>query len=175
MLEKTPADAGIEQRRPSWKGKDTAAHWRLSQQYCHAIIGSKLVSEVRQKDIIEVLGPIWQQKPKTAREIRSNISTVMQWAIAREYCTINPATPSTTRELGKQPPAVHHASLPSNQAGDALALIRDADEWWAVRYSLIFIALTCVRSSEARGATWEEINLEKLIWTIPGSRDEKWP
>ena len=163
-------DIVIEQRRPSWKGKDTAAHWRLSQQYCHAIIGSKLVSEVRQKDIIEVLGPIWQQKPKTAREIRSNLSTVMQWAIAREYCTINPATPSTTRELGKQPPAVHHASLPSNDTGSGLALIRDADTWWAARYCLIFAVFTGVRSGEARMATWAEIDWDKLIWVIPGAR-----
>ena len=163
-------DIVIEQRRPSWKGNYTENAWRLSQQYCHAIIGSKPVSEVRQKDVIDILAPIWQKKPKMAREVRSNLSTVMQWAIAREYCTRNPATPSTTRELGRQKPAVHHLSLAPNLVGHALALIRDADTWWATRCCLIFVAFTGTRSGEARMATWAEIDWENLILVIPGAR-----
>ena len=163
-------DIVIEQRRPSWKAKDTEGHWRLSKQYCHAIIGSKPVSEVKQEDVIDVLGPIWQKKPKTAREIRSNLSTVMQWAINREYRASNPAAPGIVQELGKQPSSGHHSSLPFNAVGSALALIRDADTWWAVRYCLIFAAFTGVRSGEARMATWDEIDWENLTWNISPER-----
>lgn len=31
-------------------------------------------------------------------------------------------------------------------------------------------ALTGPRSEEVRGATWDEINLDTAIWTIPGIR-----
>ena len=162
-------DMVIEQRRPSWKGNHTESAWRLSQKYCKPI-GSKSVAEVRQKDVIDVLAPIWQKKPKLAREVRSNLGTVMAWAIAREYRAINPAIPSTTKELGKQPLGSHHSSLPPAQLGSALALIRDADTWWAVKYCLIFVAFTGVRSGEARESTWNEINLDDATWTIPGAR-----
>ena len=120
--------------------------------------------------MIDVLAPIWQKKPKMAREVRSNLSTVMTWAINREYRASNPATPAAVKELGKQPPGRHHRSLAQNQLGSALAKIRDADAWWAVRYCLIFTVFTGVRSGEARRATWDEINWEDLTWTIPGAR-----
>ena len=160
----------IERRRPSWKGAHTENAWRLSQKYCKPIIGSKLVSEVRQQDVIDILVPIWQKKPKTAREVRSNLGTVMTWAINREYRTNNPAAPGVSQELGKQPPPSHHASLQPDQLGSALALIRDAEKWWAVKYCLIFTVFTGVRIGEARMATWNEIDWENLTWNIPAAR-----
>ena len=162
-------DIVIEQRRPSWKGKKTEAIWNLAKRYCKPI-SSKPVSEVKKQDIIDVLAPIWQEKPRMARAVRSNLSTIMIWAINREYRASNPATPATVKELGKQPPGSHHQSLPEDQLGSALAKIRDADAWWAEKYCLIFLAFTGVRSCEAREATWEQINLDSATWTIPGSR-----
>ena len=32
------------------------------------------------------------------------------------------------------------------------------------------MAFTCVRGNEARGATWDEVDLDKAEWTIPASR-----
>ena len=159
----------IEQRRPSWKGKHTKTKWDLTKRYCKPI-SSTPVSEVKQKDVIDVLAPIWQKKPQMAREVRSNLSTVMIWAINREYRASNPATPVAVQELGKQPPGSHHPALPQDQLGSALAKIRDADARWADTYCLIFLAFTGVRSGEAREATWEEINLDSATWTIPGSK-----
>jgi integrase len=36
--------------------------------------------------------------------------------------------------------------------------------------ALEFTILTCVRTSEALGATWAEIDFEKKLWTIPAAR-----
>src|SRR5262249_5236594 len=36
--------------------------------------------------------------------------------------------------------------------------------------ALEFAILTAARSGEVRGATWDEIDLDHAIWTIPGSR-----
>ena len=36
--------------------------------------------------------------------------------------------------------------------------------------ALEFVILTAARTSEALGATWEETDLEKGIWTVPASR-----
>ena len=159
----------IAQRRPSWKGKESEKYWRLVKRYCKPI-GSKPVSDIRQKDVIDVLAPIWQEKPILARKVRSNLSTVMTWAINREYCTQNPAAPAVVQELGKQPPSSSHPSLEPDRLGSALALIRDANAHWAERYCLIFTAFTGVRNGEARGAAWAEINLDDATWTIPGER-----
>ena len=162
-------DIVIEQRRPSWKGEQTEAIWDLAKRYCKPI-SSKPVSEVKQKDVIDILAPIWQKKPNMARQVRSNLSIVMIWAINREYRASNPATRAAVQELGKQPPGSHHPSLAEDQLGSALAKIRDAGARWAETYCLIFLAFTGVRSGEARKATWEQINLDSATWTIPGSK-----
>ena len=141
----------------------------MAKRYCKPI-SSKPVSEVKQQDVVDVLAPIWQKKPNTARRVRSNLSNIMVWAINREYRASNPATPAAVKELGKQPPGSHYPSLPEDQLGSALAKIRDTDaRWWAEKYCLIFLAFTGVRSGEAREATWEQINLDSATWTIPGS------
>ena len=83
---------------------------------------------------------------------------------------MNPAGSENTRSLGKPKGTIHLPSLDHRDVGGALAAIRDADVWWAVKACLIFLVLTCVRSREAREATWEEIDFETATWTIPATR-----
>jgi integrase len=49
---------------------------------------------------------------------------------------------------------------------------RDGGRWGIGqgRLALRFVILTAGRSGEVRGATWEEIDTEKALWTIPASR-----
>ena len=61
-------------------------------------------------------------------------------------------------------------SLPYPILGAALAQVRDSDTWWAVKDCLLFLAFTCVRSGEAREATWDEIDLDNATWSIPAAR-----
>ena len=65
----------------------------------------------------------------------------------------------------------HYRALPHREVAAALGAIR------RVRYihpsavlCVEMIALTAVRAGEARGARWDEIDLEAARWTIPASR-----
>ena len=165
----------IAARAPSWKGKKTDYSWHLMLDYCKEI-RSTPVSEVTEDEVIKILSPMWQHKPKTARELRTSLSAIMHQAIRKGHRVVAnpvPGKKELTRTLGKQPLPVHHKSLNYRQLGAALAQVRDADTWWGAKYCLIFIALTCVRSGEAREATWEEIDWSHSTWTIPASRMKK--
>ena len=94
----------------------------------------------------------------------------MEWSILSGYRTTNPASPAVARSLGKQPPSSHHRSLKPAELGSALAVVRDADAWWATKMCLIFLAFTGVRGGEATQAHWDEIDLETATWTIPALR-----
>ena len=159
----------ITTRAPSWKGMDTERAWRLSLKYCERI-ASLPVSEVTVTHVLGLLAPLWHKKSKTAREIRSNLSTVMEWAILSGHRTTNPASPAVARTLGKQPLGSHHRSLEPDELGSALAVVRDADAWWATKMCLILLVLTGVRGGEATGAHWDEINLDTATWKIPATR-----
>ena len=163
-------DRVIEDRKASWRGEQTLDNWLRMQRLCKPI-GSKLVSELKPEDVLDLITPLWHTEPDNARTVRSKLSIVMEWSITKGYRRdSNPARPSVTKSLGKQAPVTHHQSLDPAEIGRALAAIRDADVWWATKYCLIFIAFTGVRSGEARRATWAEIDLDTDTWTIPPSR-----
>ena len=67
--------------------------------------------------------------------------------------------------------ARHYRALPHREVAAALGAIR------RVKYihpsaglCVEMIALTAVRAGEARGAQWDEIDMEAARWTIPASR-----
>ena len=165
-------DQNVALRSPGWHGNTRKDTWARHQKYCKPI-GSKPVSDITSADVLNLLTPLWHTKNQTARQLRSVLSTIMEWAITNGHCHHNPARSSITKTLGKGTPVVHQPSLEHADVGRNLTLIRDANTWWARKDCLLFIAFTCVRNREARGATWDEIDLDKNIWTIPATRMQK--
>ena len=64
----------------------------------------------------------------------------------------------------------HHAALPYSEVGMALDAIANSGARDTVKACLRFIILTGVRSGEARGAKWSEMDLEAAEWRIPAER-----
>lgn len=63
---------------------------------------------------------------------------------------------------------VHHPAL---QVGEAPEWYRELQRRDGMASSALeFLALTAARSGEVRGATWDEIDLECRLWTIPAAR-----
>ena len=164
-------DILITRRSRTYEGASTVGNWRRAQRFCKPI-ASKLVSEVTPTEVIDMLEPIWTSTNYTARDVRTKLSDVMKQAIVEGYRTTDPAAPHITRSLGRRKRTVSHATMEADNLGAALAKVRDTDDddWWAAKACLIFLALTCVRSGEARLATWDEIDWETATWMIPGSR-----
>ena len=45
-----------------------------------------------------------------------------------------------------------------------------ADTWLGNRLAFRFLVLTAARIGEVRGATWEEIDVDDALWTVPAAR-----
>ena len=162
-------DEVIELWSKTWEGDNTKSEWLRAKKICRQI-GSLPVSQVSTPDVLQIITPLWHTKGDTARTVRSKLHSIFNYAIHKGLAEKNPAPPTITQSLGKQAPKKHHKTITYKSLGDALASVRDSDYWWAERSCIIWIALTGVRSREAREAKWEEINLEELIWTIPADR-----
>ena len=48
--------------------------------------------------------------------------------------------------------------------------MRGAKTWEGIRLAFEFLVLTATRSAEVRLATWREIDLVSMVWTIPEER-----
>ena len=60
--------------------------------------------------------------------------------------------------------------MPYADVPAALAAVEASGAGPAVKAAIRFTALTAVRSGEARGATWGEVDLEAREWRVPASR-----
>ena len=162
----------LEQNRGAWRNPKHAKDWPTSLRlYAFPRIGKKLVSEVTSADVLEILTPIWHDKPETARRVRQRISAVMKWAVAMQHRADNPAGDALGQALGRQQAVVRHmAALPHGDVASAVAAIRASRAWIGTKLAFEFLVLTAARSGEVRLATWDEIDLVAKVWTIPGER-----
>lgn len=119
--------------------------------------------------IRNVLAEIWLAKPETARRVRQRIGTVLDWAYASGYRETEAPMRAITKGLPRQPKKEgHFAAMPYAKVPTFLPRLRERESF--SRLALEFAIFTASRSGEVRGATWEEIDLEAKLWTIPKDR-----
>lgn len=174
-LFRTAARLYIEAQEPSWKTAKHALQWRSTlARYAHPVLGEVAVDSIRTEDVLKVLEPIWLKKPETAGRVRMRVQAVLDWAGARGLRSgDNPAR--WEGHLDKilprrsQVAAVkHHPALPFAELPQFMGDLGRIDA--TVARALQWVILTGVRTSEALGARWGEIDLTHGIWTIPAQR-----
>lgn len=155
---------------PGWRNHKHAAQWLSTlERYAYPSIGEKPVNEVEGPEIRDLLADIWLAKPETARRVRQRIGTVLDWAHAKGYRETEAPMRSISKGLPRQPKKDNHFAA---MAYPALpAFVRQLSETDTMgRLALRFTILTAARSGEVRGATWEEIDQEQGLWTVPAER-----
>jgi integrase len=132
------------------------------------------VADITTDDVYAVLEPIWTAKPETAGRLRARIEKVLDRATARRLRTgDNPARLKGNLDhllpsQSKVKRVKSHAALPYGETATFMADLRGR-EGVAAR-ALEFAILTAARTSEAIGARWSEIDLDRAVWTIPAER-----
>jgi integrase len=171
------AEAVIEKNRAGWKisleGRcSTLNQWRRDVEVTCKPIARKFLDEISIADIKGVLQPYWDRgQLDSASSLRKRIEAVLDYATAHGWRVgDNPASWNIFKHLwpGEKVQDVHHAALPWRDAPAFFQHLRQSDATSA--RLLEFIMLTAVRSNEARGATWAEIDLDARVWTIPAAR-----
>ncbi len=166
------AAAVIDLHRPGWRNAKHAAQWEATlSQYVFPRLGAQGVHTITTADILAVLAPIWHEKAETARRVRQRIGAVMKWAVAHGFRTDNPAGDMLSQALGRQADVTQHMrALPHREVATAIHTVQDSQAGMSTKLACEFLILTAARSGEVRLATWEEMNLEDKVWTVPAER-----
>ncbi|MBI1684930.1 tyrosine-type recombinase/integrase [Caulobacter hibisci] len=167
------ADAYVEAMSPSWRNAKHAAQWKMTLTKYAAAIRERPVNEVTTQDVLDVLQPLWTRTPETAERLRGRIENVLDAAKARGLRSgENPARwrGHLNQLLPKRQRLTrgHHAALPYDAVPEFMANLGTRGA--VAARALEFLILTGARSGELLGASWDEINLEKEIWTVPADR-----
>ena len=172
---KAAAEAYIETHEPAWKNTKHASQWRNTLRAdAYPIAGNLLVSEIDTEIVMQILRPIWALKPETAGRLRGRIERILDWATVSGFRQgQNPAQwrghlenllPAKSRIHSVK----HHPAMPYQEVGDFILQLREMDG--VAAQALEFTIFTAARSSEVRGALWNEFDFERGLWTIPSSR-----
>jgi integrase len=166
----------IEERRPSWKNAKHAAQWESTlKTYAYPVIGEVPVDRVDKTLVLQIVKPIWNEKTETAKRVKDRIKLVLGWAKAHGLREgENPAEWRDNLEHALASPAKvarkrHQPALPVQAIGHFMKRLRTEQKDLAAK-ALEFAILTAARDGEVRGATWDEIDLEHKVWTIPAER-----
>ena len=169
------ARAMIKSHEAGWRNAKHRSQWRNTlATYAYPVFGHLPVDSIDTGLVMQVIEPLWTTKTETASRLRGRIEAVLDWAAAREYRSgENPAR--WRGHLDKLLPkrdrvqrVKHHAALPYDEVAAFLQTLRSRDA--VAARGLEFLIVTAARPGEVYGATWNEINLDKAVWTVPGER-----
>ncbi|WP_146590134.1 tyrosine-type recombinase/integrase [Puniceibacterium confluentis] len=160
-----------EIHRPGWRNAKHAAQFISTlETYTFPRLGNQKVTDITAADVLAVLTPIWLDKPETARRVRQRIGTVMKWTVAKGWRQDNPAE-AISQALPKQTGVKEHRkALPYAEVNGCIAAMKASNAGITTKLALEFVILTACRSGEVRLAEWSEVDLDKAVWTIPGTR-----
>ena len=157
-----------------FRTEQTRRRWHFCLNNHASALHNHQLGKVTTRDVYETLITIWGEKTETASRTRLYIEAVMAWAIAMQLRDgPNPATWRgnldqllTPKERVK--PSKNHPALPWQEIPELMKKLRGMDT--PASYLTEFIILTASRSGEARGALWQEIDLEENVWSISAER-----
>ena len=169
----TYADQYIAAQRPSWRNEKHAQQWEMTITKYAASLRRMPLDEISTADILTVLKPRWSKTPETAKRLQSRIEAILDAAKANGLRTgDNPARwrghldqllPKRTK-LSRG----HHAALPFAELPLFMAELAARDALAARAFE--FLILTAARTGDVIGATWNEIDIDNAIWSIPAER-----
>ena len=140
----------------SWKNPKHRQQWRHTlRDYVLPAVGKLPVAAIGTSEVMQIVEPIWHQKPETASRVRGRIESILDYATARHWRDgANPARwkghlANLLPARSKVRAVEHHAAIPWREIGAFTAKLREQSSISAE--CLEFAVLTAARSAEARG------------------------
>src|SRR5262249_10905885 len=164
----------IASHESAWRGGKHKAEWISTlERFVFPQIGSMPVQSIDVELVLGVLRPNWELKTQTMSNGRGRIEMVLDFCAARGLRTgDNPASWRTLKHLlparAKVQRKEHHPAMDYAEVGAFVAELRKLDGVDA--RCLEFTILTAVRTAEAIGMRFSEINDSGDTWTIPPAR-----
>ncbi|MEX0642124.1 MAG: integrase arm-type DNA-binding domain-containing protein [Pirellulales bacterium] len=166
-------------KKKSREFKSLKQTYKLTQQletYAYPHIGRFMVADIDRAHIVKMLqaDDLWTAKHETAGRVRLHVERVLDLAGVKGLRTgDNPARWKGNLDLSL--PAAHkvanrknHNALPVGDMPDFWRKLLLEDKLGA--RVLQFTILTAARPGEARGALWDEIDMDRKLWIIPAVR-----
>lgn len=157
-------------KSPTWVIEHSEKIIRRFELYIFPWLGARPVRDITAPDLLQCLRRVEDRGAvETAHRVHQICSQVFRYAIATGRAERDPAADLRGALI---PVKGDHRAAVTDPAG-ASALMRSIDAYpggFTTRAAMIYAALTFVRPGELRRAEWEEIDMERAEWRIPGPK-----
>lgn len=166
------AEDFIAGQEAGWKNPKHHQQWvNTLATYVYPVIGDMPVHLVTPEHVLQILEPIWSTKTETASRVRMRIEAVLDAAKVKGLRQgENPAIwrgnlQAVLPHKSKVQKVRHHPAMPWKAVPVFWRSLAEQSGMGAC--ALRFVILTAARSGEVRLATWDEIDMDAGIWTVP--------
>lgn len=160
----------FENKRPTLSnGKHVNQNWNTIATYILPHLGDRPVTDIKRRDIVETLKPIWHAKNVTAARTLGRVKEIFELARLEHDLDIpNPAVFCTRTAFGYiSTRTKHFVSLPHARMPEFWTWLQDVDCHENIRISTQLLVLTAKRTHETRFANWSFFNADRTVWTTP--------
>ena len=163
------AEEFIRKREKEGIASATAAKARWFGSLLDPTIGTLALDDI---DPQLLLSPLKRLEARglheTAKKTLSFASRVFRYGVATRRASTNPAALLTGALITHKPR--HYAAILNEERLTDLLRAMDNYDSPITRLALKILANVFLRPGELRLATWEEVNFDKAVWTIPAAR-----
>ncbi len=169
----TIADMLLESKAKELRSERSFDQWEASLTEGVAALRGRPVDEIDTEAVLEVLKPLWIERPNAGDRLRGRIEAVLDAAKAKGHRSgENPARwrGHLSHLLPRRQKLArgHHAAMNYHDVPAFMDRLRQ-DRSIGAR-ALEFCILTAARTGEVLGARWEELDLSSRVWIIPAAR-----
>lgn len=157
-MEKAPMADSTRNMRRSIFNREVLPKWR-----------SRLLSEITSDDLRAHCKTIVDRgAPATAIHVRDIVKQIYGWAILHGEKVDNPADGVGPASIATFRP--RDRSLSPSEIRIMLGLLGEVATLPTIRLGLKFVLLSMVRKSELQDGTWDEVDFDNAVWSIPKAR-----
>jgi integrase len=129
------------------------------------VLGSRFMADITRRDVRELLQAIVDRgAPSHANHVLSYLRAMLNWAVGDDLIEANP-----TNGLKMPAPKVERDRALGN--GEIRLLWAACDKiGWPFGPLIQLLLLTAQRRDELAEATWDEIDIDNALWTLPRER-----
>jgi integrase len=180
------ADQHIALNEGGWKNSKHHQQWVMTLREYAAPLRDVSVDKITTADVLAVLKPIWNEKPETASRLRGRIEAVIASAQVDGHIEEGRSNPArwknwldrklpkpkklgkTDRKTGEKIKRASHASMAYAKVPAFMAKLAETPGVAALALRLTI--LTACRTSEVLNMTFDELDLDDAVWSIPEER-----
>ena len=159
----------FRQKKGVWSETHAEQTLLFLQREVFPAIGPLQVDKITPPMVLQVLREIENRDAlEIGRKTLQRMNSVFRYAVQTGRATFNPA--GDMKGVRKTRPVKNHAMLDQAELPAFLQALTAANSHTTTKLALRFTILTASRTGEVRFATWNEIDLEKRLWSIPAER-----